>query len=141
MPMKIEHIDAIARKVQRDVLYLEFNPKPTVDADGNKNFVGWQTLPIRQRVIDWLDSKGIAWRCCGHYANVNVMVGYRGQIYVDAPFEQSNPDFQALTLFLENPDGTMRFSDCTFYYCPLDHAMKNAAHDEPGFWERWADGF
>jgi hypothetical protein len=26
MPMKIEHIDAIARRLQRDVLYIAFNP-------------------------------------------------------------------------------------------------------------------
>jgi len=139
--MLIQHIDAIASKVQRDVLFIEFNPSPTLDADGNEEFVDWQTLPIRQQVIDWLESKGIAWQCCGAFANVNVMASYRGQIYVDVPFEQSHPDFKALTLLLENPDGSMRYPDCTFYYCPLDHAMKNSEHDEPGFWERWADGF
>jgi hypothetical protein len=139
--MRIEHIDAIARKVQRDVLHIAFNPPSAIDAEGNKTFFDWKTLPIRQQVIDWLESKGIGWRCCGHFANVNLMASYRGQIYVEVPFDQSNPDYKALTLFLENPDGSMRFPDCTFYYTPLEDAMKNSEHDEPGFWERWAEGF
>ena len=31
MPMLIEHIDAIARKKQRDVLYLTFHSKKSAD--------------------------------------------------------------------------------------------------------------
>ena len=31
--------------------------------------------------------------------------------------------------------------EVTFFYCPLDKAMENAAHDEPGFWQRWAENF
>lgn len=141
MPMLIEHIDAIARKLKRDVLCIAFNPQPRGNDDDETDLEGWNTLPIRQQVIDWLDSKGIGWRCCAHYADVNLMMGYRGQIYVDVLFDQNDPVFQELSAFLENPDGSMRYPDCTFYYCPLDHAMKNSAHDEPGFWERWAETF
>jgi len=43
--------------------------------------------------------------------------------------------------FLEYPDGTMRFDDVKFYVVPLQDPMKNAHHDEPGFWERWAENF
>ena len=35
----------------------------------------------------------------------------------------------------------MRFDDVKFYIVTLEHAMQNAHHDEPGFWERWADNF
>jgi hypothetical protein len=139
MPMKIEHIDAIARRLQRDVLCIAFNPQAR-DNDDETSFVDWD-LPIRKQVIDWLDSRGIGWQCCGHYADVNLMMGYRGQIYIDVLFDQNDPVFQELSAFLENPDGSMRYPDCTFYYCPLEHAMKNSAHDEPGFWERWAETF
>ena len=141
MPMLIEHIDAIARKLQRDVLYIGFNSPEKIDGEAKTSHINWEKLPIRQQVIDWLDAKGIGWLCCGHYANVNVMDCYRGQIYVDVLFEPSDSDYKDLTLFLENPDGSMRFPDCTFYYCPLDHAMKNSEHDEPGFWEKWAENF
>ena len=33
MPMLIEHIDAIVRKKQRDVLYVTFHPKKPDDDD------------------------------------------------------------------------------------------------------------
>jgi len=35
----------------------------------------------------------------------------------------------------------MRHAGVRFYVMPLDYAMENAAHDEPGFWERWAEDF
>jgi hypothetical protein len=39
------------------------------------------------------------------------------------------------------PMGTMRYENIRSYYLPLEVAMKNAYHDEPGFWERWAEDF
>ena len=97
--------------------------------------------PIRQKIIDWLDVQGIGWQRCGHFANVGMMMGYRGQLYIDLPYDQSLPAFQALQAFLENPDGSMRYPKVFLIYCPLDKAMENAAHDEPGFWDRWAESF
>lgn len=145
MPMLIEHIDAIARQKQRDVLYVVFH-HPASDNEDREEIldradIDWETLPIRQQVIDWLDAQGIGWKCCGHFADVNLMMGYRGRLYIDLPFDKSLPAFQALTAFLELPDGSMRFPEATLFYCPLDKAMENAAHDEPGFWARWAENF
>ena len=101
----------------------------------------WETLPIRRQIIDWLNAQGIGWKPCGHFADVNLMMGYRGRLYIDLPFDKSLPAFQALTAFLELPDGSMRFPEATLFYCPLDKAMANAAHDEPGFWARLAENF
>ena len=145
MPMLIEHIDAIARQKQRDVLYVMFN-SPASDNQDRKEILDqadmeWETLPIRQQVIDWLDAQGIGWKPCGHFADVNLMMGYRGRLYIDLPFDKSLPAFQALTAFLVLPDGSMRFPEAALFYCPLDKAMENAAHDEPGFWARWAENF
>jgi hypothetical protein len=143
--MLIEHIDAIARQKQRDVLYVAFHPPASGTQDTEEmvrsDDVDWKTLPIRQQLIDWLDAQGIGWKPCGHFANVCLMMGYRGQIYIDVPFDASLPAFQALQAFLERPDGSMRFPEATFFCCPLDQAMENAAHDEPGFWQRWAENF
>lgn len=143
MPMLIEHIDAIARQKQRDVLFVAFHP-PTSDSATAEEITGmtdvdWKTLQVRQQIIDWLDAQGIGWKPCGHFANERLMMGYRGRIYIDVPFDASLPAFQAVQAFLELPDGSMRFPDATFFYCPLDKAMENAAHDEPGFWEHWAE--
>ena len=143
MPMLIEHIDAIARQKRRGVLYVVFD-RPAPDNEDeilNRCDLEWQTLPIRQQVIDWLNAHGIGWKPCGHFANVSLMMGYRGQLYIDLPYDKSLPAYQALEAFFENPDGSMRYPEVLFFYCSLDKANKNAAHDEPGFWERWAENF
>ncbi len=133
MPMLIPFIDAIARQKQRDVLHLEFCP----EQDG----LDWAELPVRQQIIDWLTAHGIGWMPCGPFANVRVMESYRGQLYIDLPYDKALPAYQALEAFLENPDGSMRFPQVDFYCLTLDLAMKNAAHDAPGFWESWAEKF
>lgn len=152
MPMLIEHIDAIARKKQRGVLYLEFHSPISENEDiedeqsmfndeRNMLNVVWETLPIRQQIIDWLDAQAINWKPCGHIANTSFMRCYCGQIYIDLPYDTSLPGYQSLEKFFEFPDGKMRFPEVTFCYLSLEMAMVNAAHDEPGFWERWAEGF
>ena len=153
MPLLLEHIDAISRQKQRGVLYVEFHPLATNPEAGEglsdqdvwawKTMPdsAWQTLPIRKQIIDWLDAQGIGWQRCGHFADVGLMMGYRGQLYIDLPYDQSLPAFQALQAFLENPDGSMRYPKVFFIYCALDKAMENTAHDEPGFWDSWAENF
>jgi hypothetical protein len=69
------------------------------------------------------------------------MRSYAGQVFIDVPFDEANPQYQKVQAFLEHPDGTMRFDDVKFYVVPLEDAMKNSHHDEPGFWERWAENF
>lgn len=145
MPLLIQHIDAIARQKQRDVLYVAFEPiDPASRIDDDSLGPGeseQKFLPIRRHIIDWLDTQGIDWKPCGHFADVGAMRPHAGQIYIDLPYDNALPAFQALQTFLEFPDGRMRFADATLTCCPLEHAMQNAAHDEPGFWERWAERF
>jgi len=133
MPRLISHIDAIARQKQRDVLYLVFCP----EQDGS----AWKGLPVRQQIIDWLTAHGMGWQPCGPIADECVMESYRGQFYIDLPFDKALPAFQALEAFLENPDGSTRFPQVAFCCLPLAKAMENVAHDAPGFWERWAEKF
>ena len=69
------------------------------------------------------------------------MLPYLGNIYIDVAFDENDPQYQLVRKYLENPDGTPRNKRVRFYYLPLEHAMKNAHHDEPGFWEKWAETF
>lgn len=135
MPQLIEHIDAIARAKGRDVLMVIFHHRR---ADKQIN---WEGLPIRQQIIDWLDAHAIQWKPCAHFANTNMMCGYRGQIYIDVPFDEGDPRYRMVRDYLEKPDGSALFEDAMFCFCPLSDAMKNAHHDEPGFWEKWAEDF
>lgn len=141
MPMLIEHIDAIARKKKRDVLFLHFPVEGNEDSMFPGSDVDWDQWPARQKVIAWLDQNQIPWCPCGHFANENLMMGYRGWIYVDVPFRLEDPVYQRLQNYLETPEGEMKIPGVTFCYLPLEMALENAHHDVPGFWERWAENF
>ena len=135
MPQLIEHIDAIARKKQRDVLIVEFHNKTT----GFR--MDYRVNPARKIILDWFTANGIPYCECGPYASETRMESYRGQIYIDVPYDKSDPVFQNVASFLQNPDGSMSFEGAWFYKVSLDICMKNAHHDEPGFWDRWAGNF
>ena len=96
--------------------------------------------PERRRVLAWLDAQDIKWQACGDVADEGRMMPYLGEVYVDVPFEEDDPDFRKLQEYLEKPDGTMRHPGVVFMCLTLEAAMKNAHHDQPGFWERWAQG-
>lgn len=149
MPVLIEHIDAIARKKNRDVLFVTFEPEsPALQQPEGEDYAlfnwlnqDWNSHAIRKQVMEWLDENGIGWQLCGNFANPNVITPYMGQIYIDVPYDRNLPEYQKLEVFFENSDGSMRLPGVNFNYCPLEMAMKNAEHDEPDFWHRWADGF
>lgn len=137
MPGLIAHIDAIARKKGRAVLYLEFYPQ---------SYSEWCRYrfdddAMRTSVLNWLDAHTVSWQECGPFANPCVMGAYLGQVYLDVPYDDSLPEYRLLRDYLEHPDGTMCHAGVRFCVMPLDYAMRNAEHDEPGFWERWAEDF
>jgi hypothetical protein len=137
MPQLIEHIDAIARRKGRDVLYVVF--PECYSAGGNS--VEPDQCKARQQVIAWLDQAGIAWYPCAHPAcdDGSFFLGYLGHIYIDLPFDTSNAEYRKLADFLETPDGEMKIEGAEFCYWPLEKAMENRHHDEPGYWERQAE--
>lgn len=137
MPGLIEHIDAIARRKQRAVLYLEFHPQPYVEWRDYR----FQEDATRTAILAWLDVNGVSWTRCGPFADPRIMAPYLGQVYLAVPYDESQPDYRALRDYLEYPDGNMRHEGVRFYAMLLDHAMQNTEHDEPGYWERWAEGF
>ena len=143
MPMLIEHIDAIARQKQRGVLYLEFHLGTFGDHD-DRSWLDYNYCQDARRteVIKWFDENGIAWQMCGHFANECIICcPHLGQIYIDVPYDENDPQYQLVRDYIEFPDETMRYENVRWYYLPLEVAMKNAHHDEPGFWEKWEETF
>jgi len=137
MPQMIEHIDAIARRKQRDALFVTFSDDPS----GERSPHDWADHPARAAIIAWLEARGYAWAPCGEVADERVMRSYGGAIYIDVPFDRDDPSYRELEAFIEYPDGTLRFPHMRFLVIGLDYARKNAHHDEPGFWDRWAEDF
>lgn len=137
MPMLIEGIDAIARQKQRDVLFIEFNSKRTGSAEDRLAAMhyDYQRDPLRQQVIDWLTAHGIPWEPCGDIVDKNFVPPYEGQVYLDIPFDESDPVYQTVSRYLENPDGSLRWPTVMFQYLKLEVALRYAHHDDPDYWD------
>ena len=50
-------------------------------------------------------------------------------------YDENDPVYQRLSRHLEDEQGKPKIKGVLFFYCPLDMAMQNKHHDEPGFWE------
>ena len=145
MPQLIEHIDAIGRKKQRDVLMLEFHPEWKLsirnDDGAESESYNYEKDKVRDEILENLNKLNVPWFECATYASTNMMCSYQGQIYIDVPYDENFPLYQVLQEYLEFPDGSIRFPSVKFLCLTLECCMKNAHHDEPGFWENWAENF
>jgi len=121
-------------------VYLTFHPKSSDDGSWGLSY-DWENDPMRETVCNWLTEHHVNWQMCGYVADENGICGYHGQIYLEVPFDDNDPLYVLVRDYFENPDGTMRFETVSFWYLPLEKAMENAHHDEPGFWEKWAEDF
>ncbi|MEI7839032.1 MAG: hypothetical protein WCJ11_00855 [Methylococcaceae bacterium] len=145
MPRLIEHIDAIGRKKQRDVLMLEFHPEFKFhignDDEEESESYDYRKDKTRAEILENLIKLNIPWVKCATYASTNMMSSYQGQIYIDVPYDENLPIYQILQEYLEFSDGSIRFPSVKFLCLTLECCMQNAHHDELGFWEKWADNF
>jgi hypothetical protein len=66
---------------------------------------------------------------------------YRGQLYLDVPIDDTNEKYQLICNHMDNPDGTFKIPGVESWIFPLEKALENKHHDEPGFWDRWAENF
>jgi hypothetical protein len=130
----LDHVDAISRARQRDVLYLEFHP---VDRAACRAYQHEQDA-VRAEILRWLDAHGYGWQPCGPIGSTTRMESWRGQVCLDLGFDEALPDYRLLRDMLEHPDGTMKHASVRFRVAPLVYAMRNAEHDTPGY---WAAGF
>lgn len=129
MPVILETIDAIARRLGRDVIFLDI--------------VERQDRPSRDRpevaeATAWLDAQGIGWSpCFGFLPGLVIVEGGSRAIHIDAPFEPGSPLLRKLEDRFETPDGLPRHPDLVLSLLRLETAMVNADQDEPGFWDEF----
>jgi hypothetical protein len=140
--MRIDHIDAIARRKGRDVLYVEFSgPAGKGSKQDQRKSFAWKDSLERKELIAWLELQGIGWVPCSGIANLNSMRTYGGGLYIVLPIDELSLKFMAFLDYIEFPDGTQRTPSLKAYTCSLADAQANSAHDAPGFWEQWASTF
>lgn len=134
MSQIIEHIDKIARDKKRDVLFICFDKDEYPSYD-------YENFKIRDKIIEWLYINQISFEKCANYASEYSWERYRGQLYLDVPIDETKKEYQKVISFFENKDGSMKLKGVTLYYLSLEEALKNAHHDEAGFWDNWAENF
>ena len=96
---------------------------------------------IRNKLILWLTEQNIHHHECANFADENLIEPYQGKIYIDVPYDESDSTYIKVKNHLENSDGNPRIKGVIFYLVPLKLALKNKHHDEPDFWEKWAEDF
>ena len=133
VPVVIRDIDKIARDKQDGVLYVVF--------EGEKFRGDCEKFEERISLIKLLEEHEIVYEECANFASEYGWSSYKGQLYIDLPFDKKNKKYMVLENYLENEDGTPKMEGVMFYYLPLEIAMKNVHQDEPGFWEKWAEEF
>lgn len=134
--MLIDYIDKIARDKQRDVLYVDFYEVMMGYPADYQLIKNYETCEARQRLIQWCEDHGITAYPCGPVARGKEDYrSYRGQLYIDVPFDKTDSDYQKVENLLENEDGSRKIPGVRFCYFPLVVAMENAHHDELGYWD------
>lgn len=129
MPRILNHIDAIAREKNRDVLFVVF----TDDVfDFSEKY---QNLPERNELIHWLTENNIEFQPCFGVAVDGLLIQpYLGHLYLDVVFDENDPVYKKLVNHLENQDGSMKNPNVKFMYLPLEMALKNSHHDDPNYY-------
>jgi len=137
MPMIIDSIDRIARKKQRDVLYVTFMPLNETGHFDDDIF-DWENCQARRRVIKWLETNKINYQFCHRFwADGLLEYLYQGQIYLGVVYDDKNELYKKLESYFENSDGSMKDPFVRFCYITLEQAMKNVHHDAPAYWDDW----
>lgn len=127
MAVRLETIDTIARRLGRDVIFLDIR-------SGDERPV--QDRPEVTEAIAWLDAEGICWAAClGFVPGMLVIEGGPRAIYVEAPFEPGSPALVKLEARFETSDGQPRYPDLILTLLTFEDAMINAEQDAPGFWD------
>ena len=115
MPLLIDHIDALAREKNRDVLFVHF-----------ENYVEDKDLEdnARETLIAWLTENGIPFAPCMGIEDDEIINSYLGDIYIDVPFDEDNAQYQLLSEHLEDDEGNMKIEDVYFYVLSLEVALE-----------------
>lgn len=115
MQPALQHIDAIAREKNRDVLFVHFENFEENDQGDD---------PIRSIVLAWLEDHEIAYQPCMGLEQEGYVDTYSGDIYIDIPFDETDPAYQELSEYLEDDEGNMRLDGVLFFVLSLELALE-----------------
>ncbi|ANF83145.1 hypothetical protein A3K93_08380 [Acinetobacter sp. NCu2D-2] len=128
MPQVIQHIDAIAREKERDVLFVHF-----------EDYEQGAECSNRKDLINWLDQHGIPYKECMGLEEESVIESYMGDLYIDVPFDIANPLFVKLSEHLEDEDGEMKIPGVLFFTLSHELALELEADRQAEFEHGFGD--
>lgn len=127
MPARRETIDAIARRLGRDVIFLDIR---------NDEDRPMRDRPEIAEATGWLDAMRIGWTAClGFVPGMLLIEGGPRAIHIDAPFEPGSTLLAMLEARFEKPDGQPRHRDLILALLPIEEALINAEQDAQEFWD------
>ncbi len=122
MPRVLRYRDQICTEKDRDILFMQFNPKFVLEDD-----IDVDDIPIRKKTLEWLEDNNIEVEWCGPASNSGLISGYFGDFYIDVPYDEENPTYQKLQKYFEDENGELRpeFEDLAiFAYYKLEWAKE-----------------
>ncbi|HCL58867.1 MAG TPA: hypothetical protein DHW80_03635 [Acinetobacter sp.] len=123
MPQHMQHIDAIAREKDRDVLFVHFENYEHENADAD-------SYHLRQNLIEWLKQRQINFAPCMGIEQPGVIESYSGDLYIDVPFDEAHPIYQMVSEHLEDAEGEMKIPGVLFFVLSLETALEIEADRE-----------
>ena len=129
MAGEIDTIDGVARRLNRDVYYLEL-----VDEAGGFRDIYTDVSEI----TDWLDAKQIGWRLCAGFDEDTVWVeGGPACIFLDIHPELGPEAMEMVEAHFMNAEGEPRIPGYVPAMLRFMEALKFAHRDDPDYWENF----
>ena len=108
MPLIVEDIDAVARRLGRPVLMVRFG----------QSVVDWvrdtAVKAKREEFLRRLDREGVAWTPCGPPESSG-WLSYLGDIYLDLAYTPGEPEYERLRSMMEDEVGQPLDPQIRFY--------------------------
>ena len=112
MPLLIEYMDAVARRLGHDLLFFGPPPGRSFEDDVGPD---WLDSAAAASLRAWLDDAGIAYGICGPTSNSGWIEGGPKYLFVELPYDIGNADYQRLCTFVkDHDDGHTRWPDTRF---------------------------
>lgn len=122
MAVLVEAIDAISRRLERDVLMLMCDRG---------------TREARSEAKHWLSENGFQYQICVPFVTGCIQFEAPAtEVYIDLEYDPNSAAFKLLDAHFENTDGTPVFVGVRFALLTHELALLNKEQDEPGYWDR-----
>lgn len=122
MVVLVEAIDAISRRLDRDVMYLRCSCMHSAE---------------RAKAKDWLNAAGLSTSDCMPFVTSYLQIESPAtELYIDVKYDPNSEVFRLLDSQFRNATGSPVLTGVLLTRLPLEQALLNKEQDEPGYWDK-----